>query len=41
VIAEGKVKTYDMMKMAGKADVVQEGAASTEQMTDAVIKKLK
>jgi len=40
VIAEGKVKTYDMMKMTGKPDVVDRGAASTQQMTDAVIAKL-
>ncbi len=40
VISEGKVKTYDMMKMAGKADVIDKGAASTHEMTDAVIKKL-
>lgn len=40
VIAEGKVRTYDMMKMTGKADVVQQGAASTQQMTDAIIARL-
>jgi 3-isopropylmalate dehydrogenase len=40
VIAEGKVRTYDMMKMTGKADVVARGAASTRQMADAVIAKL-
>ena len=40
VIKEGEVKTYDMMKMAGRADVVQKGAASTQQMADAVIAKL-
>jgi isocitrate dehydrogenase (NAD+) len=40
VIAEGKVRTYDMMKMTGKADVVARGAASTQQMADAVIAKL-
>lgn len=40
VIAEGKVRTYDMMKMAGKPDVVEKGAASTQQMTDAIIAKL-
>ena len=40
VIAEGKVKTYDMMKMRGKADVVDNGAASTTIMTDAIIAKL-
>ncbi|HCL00238.1 MAG TPA: 3-isopropylmalate dehydrogenase [Candidatus Marinimicrobia bacterium] len=40
VIAEGKVRTYDMMKMPGRADVVDKGAASTKQMTDAIIAKL-
>jgi len=40
VIEEGKVKTYDMMKMAGRPDVVKNGAASTSQMTDAIIAKL-
>lgn len=40
VIAEGKVKTYDMMKMPGSPDVIHKGAASTIQMTDAVIAKL-
>ena len=41
VISEGKVRTYDMMKMKGSPDVVNQGAASTYQMTDAVIEKLK
>lgn len=40
VIEEGKVRTYDMMKMAGSPDVVQHGAASTSGMTDAIIAKL-
>ena len=40
VIAEGKVRTYDMMKMRGKADVVENGAASTKEMADAIIAKL-
>ena len=40
VISEGKVKTYDMMKMTGRADVVEKGAASTTEMADAVIAKL-
>jgi 3-isopropylmalate dehydrogenase len=40
VIEEGKVKTYDMMKMAGRPDVVKNGAASTSQLTDAIIAKL-
>jgi isocitrate/isopropylmalate dehydrogenase len=41
VISEAKVQTYDMKKMTGKPDVIQKGAASTRQMADAVIVKLK
>ncbi len=41
VIEEGKVRTYDMMKMQGKPDVIENGAASTVQMTDAIIAKFK
>ncbi|MFH1251017.1 MAG: isocitrate/isopropylmalate family dehydrogenase [bacterium] len=41
VVAEGKVRTYDMMKMAGRPDVVEKGAASTRQMADAIIEKLR
>ncbi len=40
VVSEGKVKTYDMAKMSGRADVVEKGAASTKEMADAVIAKL-
>ena len=40
VVGEGKVRTYDMLKMTGKPDVVEKGAASTRQMADAVISKL-
>ena len=40
VIEEGKTKTYDMMKMRGKPDVVKNGAASTKIMADAIIAKL-
>ena len=40
VIVEGKVQTYDMAKMSGRADVVEKGAASTAQMADAIINKL-
>ncbi len=40
VISEGKVRTYDMMKLSGKPDVTDKGAASTEQMADAIIAKL-
>jgi 3-isopropylmalate dehydrogenase len=41
VIEEGKVRTYDMMKMTGKPEVIEQGAASTSQMTDAIIACLK
>jgi isocitrate/isopropylmalate dehydrogenase len=41
VIEEGKVRTYDMMKMAGRPDVIRNGAASTIQMTDAIIARIK
>ena len=40
VIEEGKVRTYDMMRMAGRPEVIQNGAASTVQMTDAIIAML-
>jgi len=40
VILEGKVRTYDMKKMAGRPDVLEKGAASTRQMTDAIITNL-
>lgn len=40
LILEGKVRTYDMMKMAGQQDVVEKGAASTEQMADAIIENI-
>jgi len=40
VISEGKVRTYDMMKMTGRPDVIERGAASTQQMGDAIIAKL-
>jgi len=41
VVAEGKVKTYDMMKLKGSPEALKKGAASTMQLTDAVIAKLK
>ncbi|MCD6245621.1 isocitrate/isopropylmalate dehydrogenase family protein [candidate division WOR-3 bacterium] len=40
VIEEGKVRTYDMLKMHGSPDVIDQGAASTSQMTDAIIEHL-
>lgn len=40
VVTEGRVRTYDMMRMAGGPKVIAQGASSTTQMTDAVIAKL-
>jgi isocitrate dehydrogenase (NAD+) len=40
VIEEGKVMTYDMMKLKGGPDVFKKGACTTQQMTDAIINKL-
>jgi len=40
VIAEGKVRTYDMLRLTGGPDVLKQGAATTTQMTDAVIARL-
>lgn len=37
VVSEGKVRTYDMLKMRGTQDAIHNGAASTIQMTDAII----
>lgn len=41
VVEEGKVKTYDMMKLSGTPEVFSKGAANTREMTDAIIAKLK
>jgi isocitrate dehydrogenase (NAD+) len=41
VILDGKVRTYDMMKMTGRPEVIRNGAASTIQMTDAIISKIR
>jgi 3-isopropylmalate dehydrogenase len=40
VVKEGKVRTYDMMRISGGAKSIAQGAASTVQMTDAVLAKL-
>jgi len=37
VVAEGKVRTYDMMRIPGGAKAISQGAASTTQMTDAIL----
>jgi 3-isopropylmalate dehydrogenase len=40
VIADGKVKTYDMLKLRGGPDVFSKGACTTQQLTDAIIAEL-
>jgi 3-isopropylmalate dehydrogenase len=40
VVAEGKIRTYDMMRLPGGPDVFKKGAASSTQMADAIIAKL-
>jgi len=40
VIADGSVRTYDMLKLRGGPDAITRGAATTTQMTDAVIAAL-
>jgi len=40
VIDEKKIQTYDMKKLSGRPDVIEKGAASTQQMADAIIAKL-
>jgi 3-isopropylmalate dehydrogenase len=40
VVKEGKARTYDMMRIAGGAKAISQGAASTVEMTDAVLAKL-
>jgi isocitrate dehydrogenase (NAD+) len=41
VVKEGKARTYDMMRIPGGPKSISQGAASTIQMTDAVLAKLK
>jgi len=40
VVEEGKVRAYDMMKMRGCQEVIDQGAATTAQMADAIIAAL-
>jgi 3-isopropylmalate dehydrogenase len=40
VVAEGKVRTYDMMRISGGAKSISQGAATTVQMTDAILSAL-
>jgi 3-isopropylmalate dehydrogenase len=40
VVKEGRVRTYDMKRISGGAKSISQGAASTIQMTDAILEKL-
>ena len=40
VVKEGKVRTYDMMRISGGPKATAKGAASTPQITDAVLSKI-
>jgi len=40
VVREGKVRTYDMMRIAGGPNSIKKGAASTFQMTEAILSHL-
>ena len=40
VVAAGEVRTYDMQRLSGGPKVIEQGAATTDQMTDAIIARL-
>jgi len=40
VVADGAVRTYDMLKLRGGPQAIAHGAATTTQMTDAIIARL-
>jgi isocitrate dehydrogenase (NAD+) len=40
VVEEGKFRAYDMLRLKGGPDVLRQGAASTDQITEAVIARL-
>ena len=40
MVREGTVRTYDMMKLPGGADVIARGAATTTRVTDAILEQL-
>jgi 3-isopropylmalate dehydrogenase len=40
VVEEGRVRTYDMMRVPGGSKAIALGAASTTELTDAIIAKL-
>jgi 3-isopropylmalate dehydrogenase len=41
VVAEGRVRTYDMLRWPPGPDVLARGAAATSSMTDAIVAKLR
>src|SRR5947199_8759458 len=41
VVRQGKVRTYDMMRLSGGSKAISQGAASTVQMTDAILEQLR
>jgi 3-isopropylmalate dehydrogenase len=40
VVAAGEVRCYDMLKLRGGPEAIAQGAATTQQMTDAIIAAL-
>jgi len=40
VVAEGRVRSYDMLRIPGGANAIVQGAASTTEITDAILLKL-
>ena len=40
VVREGRVRTYDMMRIPGGPHAIEQGAATTHQMADAIIAAL-
>jgi len=40
VVREGKVRTYDMMRLTGGPKVIAQGAATTRQITDEIIARI-
>ncbi len=40
VMEEGKVRTYDMLKLRGSPEALKQGSASTNEVTNEIIKHL-
>lgn len=40
VVTDGEVRSYDMLKLKGGGEVLSQGAASTSEITDAIIESL-